>query len=124
MVNLCRKGIKFNFLVHRLVLEAFVGSCPDSFECCHKDGNPLNNRLENLRWGSRSENRLDAVNHGTNNFLRGELNVKAKLTWEEVRLIRRLYKTGKFSQPELAEMFDVASHSVIWKIIHHHSWIE
>jgi hypothetical protein len=51
--------------VHRLVLLAFVGPAPDKHECCHNNGNPADNRLENLRWGTRSENIKDAIRHGT-----------------------------------------------------------
>ena len=51
--------------VHTLVLEAFVSPRPDGMECCHNDGNPANNRLENLRWDTRSQNRYDSVKHGT-----------------------------------------------------------
>lgn len=51
--------------VHRLVLEAFVGPCPAGQECLHGNGIPSDNRLRNLRWGTRSENSLDALKHGT-----------------------------------------------------------
>lgn len=46
-------------LVHRLVLEAFVGPAPANMEACHGDDDPANNNLENLRWGTRSENLAD-----------------------------------------------------------------
>ena len=52
-------------LVHRLVLEAFVGPPREGEECRHLDGNPKNNHLTNLRWGSRRENSLDRTRHGT-----------------------------------------------------------
>lgn len=52
-------------LVHRLVLEAFVGPCPDGMEGCHNDGDPGNNDLSNLRWDTRSNNNFDAIKHGT-----------------------------------------------------------
>lgn len=52
-------------LVHRLVLEAFVGPEPGGMEGCHCDGDPANNRLENLRWDTPSGNTLDSVRHGT-----------------------------------------------------------
>lgn len=52
--------------VCRLVLLAFVGPAPEGMECCHNDGNPGNNRLENLRWDTRSSNTLDAVAQKTN----------------------------------------------------------
>ena len=50
--------------VHRLVLEAFVGPCPEGYVTCHYDDNPANNALSNLRWGARSENSRDAVRNG------------------------------------------------------------
>lgn len=53
-------------LVHRLVLEAFVGPCPPGMECCHKDLDRSNEALSNLRWDTRSANTLDAVQHRTN----------------------------------------------------------
>lgn len=67
-VFLGTKGDRFGRrkYVHRLVAEAFIGPCPERHECCHRDGNPQNNRADNLRWGTRSENNLDAVRHGTN----------------------------------------------------------
>lgn len=59
-------GRKKYALVHRLVLEAFVGPCPSGFECCHNDGDRSNAALSNLRWDSRSSNTLDAVRQKTN----------------------------------------------------------
>ena len=43
-------------LVHRLVLETFVGPCPDKMECSHIDNNKLNNNLSNLCWESHADN--------------------------------------------------------------------
>ena len=51
--------------VHKLVLLAFVGATPAKHECRHLNGDPADNRLENLCWGTRSENINDAVRHGT-----------------------------------------------------------
>lgn len=58
------------YTVSRLVLNAFVGQCPDGLEACHNDGNPANNSLDNLRWGTRSSNTLDSVKHGTHHMAR------------------------------------------------------
>lgn len=53
-------------MVHTLVLEAFVGPRPSpKHDARHLDGNPKDNRLSNLSWGTRSENIRDAVRHGT-----------------------------------------------------------
>lgn len=51
--------------VHSLVAEAFIGPCPAGKEVRHLDGNRLNPRLANLAHGTRSENILDAVAHGS-----------------------------------------------------------
>lgn len=53
-------------LVHRLVLLAFVGQCPTDMECCHYNDDPADNRLENLRWDTRSANQHDVVRNGNN----------------------------------------------------------
>lgn len=56
--------------VHRLVLEAFVGDAPPGTEACHWNDDPEDNRLENLRWGTKTENRLDSVRNGGHNNAR------------------------------------------------------
>jgi hypothetical protein len=64
-VHVAKDGKKKNPPVHVLVLEAFVGPRPDGTVAGHNDGNPSNNRVENLRWDSRANNGLDTVRHGT-----------------------------------------------------------
>jgi len=60
--SVCLSGVTKT--VHRLVLEAFVGPCPDGLECCHEDDEPTNNCLSNLRWDTKSENQKDSYRHG------------------------------------------------------------
>ena len=55
-VSLSKGNRQRTHKVHRLVLEAFVGPCPEGMESCHADDDPGNNRLENLRWGTHAEN--------------------------------------------------------------------
>lgn len=81
-VRLARRTL----LVHRLVLEAFVGPCPEGLECCHEDGDPMNNTVGNLRWGTRESNYADSVRHGTRPL--GERHALAKLTDDIVRKAR------------------------------------
>lgn len=51
------------YRVHRLVLEAFVGPCPEGFECDHSDRNRRNNALTNLRWLSRTDNNRNRIDN-------------------------------------------------------------
>lgn len=50
--------------VHRLVASAFLGPCPGGQEVRHLDGNPQNNAVTNLAYGTRTENILDVLRIG------------------------------------------------------------
>ena len=82
-VALSRAGKKTSRFVHRLVLEAFVGLRSEGMQCRHLDGDPKNNHLENLCWGTSVENKADMARHGT--LLEGERNHRAKLSNKQVR---------------------------------------
>lgn len=59
VVVLSKNGVTTHFKIHRLVLETFVGPCPDGMEACHNNGINTDNRLSNLRWDSHAENIRD-----------------------------------------------------------------
>lgn len=92
-------------LVHRLVAEAFLGKCPEGMIVAHCDGNHLNNDLENLRFDNKSENAIDMYRHGG-------LSGSGKLETTDVLEIRKLYKTNKYTQKEIAIMFGVSRGNV------------
>ena len=50
--------------VHQLVMKAFCGEPPPGMEVLHINGNPTDNRLCNLRYGTRRENILDVYYQG------------------------------------------------------------
>lgn len=61
-VSLYRRGQKrITRYVHRLVLLAFVGPCPDGMEACHGIGGSKDNRVDNLRWDTPSANVSDRI---------------------------------------------------------------
>jgi hypothetical protein len=66
-VGLClwKDGQTHSCRVHQLVLEAFVGPCPEGMEALHGNGVRHDNRRINLRWGTPAENAADRVRHGT-----------------------------------------------------------
>jgi hypothetical protein len=57
-------GVRRDFKVHQLVLHAFVGPPAPDQVTRHLDGDPKNNRLSNLCWGTRKENSADTARHG------------------------------------------------------------
>jgi hypothetical protein len=52
-------GKDHTYEVHRLVAAAFMGPRPEGQETRHLDGNRLNNRADNLAYGTHSQNQLD-----------------------------------------------------------------
>ena len=82
-----REDHAVTFGVHRLVLLAFIGPCPEGMECRHLDGNGENNDLNNLCWGTDQENMNDRERHGMT--FRGSRCTRAKLTEEDIPVIRR-----------------------------------
>ena len=63
-LNLTKDGVRKQHTVHSLVLSSFVGPRPSGMITRHLNGIPDDNRLENLAWGTGSENQHDAVAHG------------------------------------------------------------
>jgi hypothetical protein len=105
--------------VHRLVLMAFVGPCPEGMEACHfPDRDPRNNALVNLRWDTRKSNFADRDTHGTT--ARGERVGRSKMTADAVRLMRRMRSRG-VPYGQLAQAFGV-SKSQISRIVQRQSW--
>lgn len=92
------------YFVHVLLLEAFRGPKPEKSDARHLDDNKSNNTLDNLCWGTRSENLKDAIRNGCH--LIGSDMPNAKLTEEAVVNIRRAYKVGT-SQISLARYYGV-----------------
>lgn len=117
-VELRGNGRYGSFLVHRLVLLAFVGPPGPGQECCHYDGCKTNNRLSNLRWDTRKANFLDRKHQGVSND--GERHPMARLNNEKVRQIRELLKTG-LTQKEIGKRFGV-SQSSIYMIANRRQW--
>jgi hypothetical protein len=117
-ITLSKDGAKVGVMVHKLVLEAFVGPRPQGKEARHLDGNRQNNRLDNLCWSTHVENCADKVAHGTN--ICGERHYLAKLTNRKVKDIRAAIANGH-TQRKIAEMFGV-SQRLVHKIHKREAW--
>ena len=55
-VTLFKNGKQRSFRIHRLVAMAFVERVPGCDQVDHINGNKLDNRADNLRWVTQSEN--------------------------------------------------------------------
>lgn len=88
--------------VHRMVMETFIGKCPDGMEVSHLNGKNTDNRLENLCYESRKDNCARKIHHETD--YNGSRNPAAKLTELHVREIRASDKTEVF----LSDIYNVS----------------
>ncbi len=121
IVGLYTDNKHYNCGVHVMILLTFKGPRPEGKQTRHLDGNPLNNNLSNLVYGTHGENTDDRVLHGTNKP--GASNGNSKLSEEDVIKIRSYSSSGK-SQRQIATIFSVSQTNVrdiikkrIWKHI-------
>lgn len=103
------KGTENERSVHRMVLEAFVGPCPEGMEACHGDGNASNNSLSNLRWDTHKSNMDDRNRHGTSN--RGQRHGMAKLSADDVIAVVGRLRSGE-TQKSIADAFGVSQPTI------------
>lgn len=108
-VALRKDGKYRQWRIHRLVLEIFVGPCPAGMLTAHNNGVRDDNRLENLRWDTQSNNVADKLAHGT--IQRGETHGMSRLKEADVRDIRRRYAAGERAD-SLAAEFGMAAVTV------------
>lgn len=104
--------------VATLVCTVFHGPRPPGYETAHLNGNPLDNRAENLAWKTPAANQADRIEHGTSN--RGSQHGRAKLTEGDVHEIRRMAADGRL-QAEMSDRFGVAQ-TTISQIVTRKTW--
>lgn len=121
-IMLHRSGKRHSRLAQIVILETFVSPRPKGAVCRHLDGNPKNNALCNLAWGTTLENIQDKLRHGTQE--RGESHHGAKLTEAKVKEIRKMLKDGH-KQKDIAMKFRVTRSAIggistrkLWKHVY------
>lgn len=117
-VGLCKSGVKKTAHVHRIVLAAFVGERPIGMQARHLNGNPEDNRINNLAWGTKLENEADRKKHGT--VPRGLGHRKAKLSEAQVLEAVEMRKRG-ISIAKIAAAFGVWPRAID-QIVKGESW--
>jgi len=113
-------GIRYFYLIHRLVLMAFFPTEDKTLTVNHKDGNKKNNHLTDLEWMTRAENNQHAYNTGLKNN-KGSNHGRANFTEEQVLEIRRLYDEGTYGQTILSRMFNTTQPRIS-EIIRRKTW--
>jgi hypothetical protein len=104
-VKLYKENKGHTISVHRLVLETFIGPKPEGQETRHLNGISTDNRLDNLAYGTHTENMADQVLHGTAVSPSGEAHGMVKITEEQVLAIRQRYENKEATQRQLAKEF-------------------
>lgn len=93
---------------HRLAWEAFNGGISDGLFVCHKCDTRCCVNPDHLFLGTSRENNHDMIAKGRKKTFPGELNGQAKLTMEQVTMIR----ADSRKSPEIAREFNVSSATV------------
>lgn len=104
-VTLSKNGHLKTYNVHKLIMHTFKGERPEGYHICHKNGDCADNRLENLRYDTPSQNNIDMYRYGGKSG-------PGKLSVEQALEIRKLYATGDYTQTELAVSFGVGQSSI------------
>jgi hypothetical protein len=104
------------FTIHKLMAMVFLGERDSNDIIRHLDGNRLNNSLDNLSYGTYTDNENDKILHGTWNTRNGG----AKLTPLQVEEIRKKIKIG-YRDNDLAIEYNV-SRPTITRIRNYKIW--
>jgi hypothetical protein len=92
--SLGKSGVKRKmFRAHWLVLYCFKRPPNIGEEGRHLNGNPSNNNIVNLDWGTHLDNEMDKEQHGRRP--RAENHARAKLTNKQASEIRTAWDTNK-----------------------------
>ena len=113
-VLIYENGKRKKYFVHRLVAEKYIPNPDNLPQVNHKDGDKLNNCVDNLEWVTPKEN----IRHAIKNGFR-KSNNSTVLNVNQVKEIKKLFETK--SMKEIAEMYNV-SLSCIKHIHAGHTW--
>lgn len=111
--------------VHRVSWMLHHGVIPEGFQVHHKCDNRRCVNPAHLSVGTPAANTAAMIRRGRSKApgLKHEKHPRAKLTWDDVREIRRLYEAGEHSIRDLAGMWDI-SYAQTHRIVRYEQWRE
>lgn len=118
-VILYLKNKQKSFLVHRLVCYHFKNNPQNKPTVNHKDGNKLNNHINNLEWNTISENTKHAWETGLIKKKSGDSCNNRKLSSLQVSEIKNLLPNN--THLEISKMYNV-SRSTISAVSNGQNW--
>lgn len=93
---------KKKYLVHRVIWMLHNDDCPEFID--HIDGNPLNNRIDNLRPATKSQNAMNRKMHRNNaSGFKGVYQIPSKKFAASICISGKNKYLGVFETPELAQ---------------------
>jgi hypothetical protein len=119
----CRKnGKKIQYRSHRVAYELYYGILiPYNMMVCHHCDNPKCCNPLHLFLGTALDNSNDKINKSRQPDLSGEKCGHAKLSWNQVNNIREDWDTGKYTQQQLSNKYNIVP-SGISSIICNKNW--
>jgi hypothetical protein len=118
-LDIRKDNVKKQFLLHRLIAEAFIPNTDNKPEVNHINGIKDDNRVCNLEWVTHDENMKHAYNMGVGTARRGSDNGLSKLAEIDVYNIK--YNLHFVNTPHLTKIYSV-SKSTIEKVRSNRSW--
>lgn len=112
-----------NRYAHRIAWEITFGKIPDGLFACHHCDNPACVNPGHLFLGTALENMQDRDKKGRHIPRKGTNNGMSKLTWDQVREIRRMYNEDHISLTQLGKQYSICTPH-IWAIVNNINWKE
>lgn len=120
-ISLSLNGVRLHTSIHRAVALAFIPNPNNLPQVNHKDGNKLNNNLNNLEWCTNQENQVHAVKNNLVNHNYGERHHMAKLKNSDILILIDRIKNGE-TMSAIAKEFGM-SVTAVSNIYHKRTYI-
>lgn len=121
VLHLSKNNKRWYISIHRLVGLNFISNVFNFPEINHKDGNKLNNNVNNLEWCTTKKNVQHSFDIGLNIPKKGSKRAMSKMTEEKVIEVRNRYKNENISLKILSKDYNICAQT-LHSIINRKTW--